>query len=268
MNVFAEKVAIVTGGASGIGRALGAALAGRGGRVVLADINQTQAQEAAAEIGGDAAALDVRDAAAVDALLDRTAKTYGRVDFLFNNAGIAVLGEARQTSLADWSALVDINLRGVIHGIAAAYPLMIRQGSGHIVNTASVAGLIPTPGAVGYAATKHAVVGLSTSLRQEACAFGVKVSVVCPGFIDTPIKHSAKLLNTDSETLLRSMPVRLYPADSCARDILRGVARNRAVIPITGGAGLVWRLYRLAPGLTSRLIRFAITRSPVLGPRR
>jgi NAD(P)-dependent dehydrogenase (short-subunit alcohol dehydrogenase family) len=222
------------------------------------------------EAGGaaDAVELDVRSADAFERVAAELFDRAGRIDYLFNNAGIAILGAAREMTLADWNALVDINLRGVIHGVAAAYPLMIRQGFGHIVNTASIAGLAPTPGAVGYATTKHAVVGLSISLREEADAFGVKVSVVCPGLIDTPIKHSAKLLNTDSETLFRSLPVKLYPAERCAEDILRGVARNRAIIPITGGASLVWRLYRLLPGLTTRLIRFGIMRSPVLGPRR
>ena len=128
---------------------------------------------------------------------------------------------------------------------------MIRQGFGHIVNTASLAGLVPTPGATGYATTKHAVVGLSTGLRAEGAGLGVKVSVVCPGVIDTPLKYGTRLINPDAdrEKLLNSLPFKLYPADACARDILRGVARNRPIIVVTRSAKLTALFFRLAPSL-------------------
>lgn len=204
MSAFADKVAIVTGGASGIGRALGQELAQRGARVVLADINGQSAQataDAMTSAGGRAraAAVDVRDADAVQRLVTETAATYGRLDYMFNNAGVALAGKTRDMTLADWNRLIDVNLRGVVHGVVAAYPVMIAQGFGHIVNTASAAGITPTPGLTGYATTKHAVVGLSTSLRGEAARHGVRVSVVCPGLIDTPIKDNMTLLNTDRQ---------------------------------------------------------------------
>ena len=125
--------------------------------------------------------VDVTDAVAVQRLVDGTVAREGRLDLLFNNAGIAVFADARDTSLEDWNRLIDVNLRGVVHGVAAAYPLMVRQGSGHIVNTASAAGLLPSPANIAYAATKHAVVGLSLTLRAEAVHHGVGVSVICPG---------------------------------------------------------------------------------------
>jgi NAD(P)-dependent dehydrogenase (short-subunit alcohol dehydrogenase family) len=253
MGGFAGAVAIVTGGASGIGRAIGEELVRRGSRVVLADIDAEAAQAAARAMvpAGAASGIstDVRDAEAVARLVGDTVAEHGRLDLMFNNAGIATFGEVRDQPLEDWNAMIDVNLRGVVNGVAAAYPVMIRQGFGHIVNTASAAGLAPAPAATCYATTKHAVVGLSTSLRAEAARFGVWVSVACPGFIDTPIKHSARLLNTDRETALKALPVRLHPADACARAILHGVERNRPIIVVTGFARAGWLLYRLFPRL-------------------
>jgi NAD(P)-dependent dehydrogenase (short-subunit alcohol dehydrogenase family) len=265
MNPFADKVAIVTGGASGIGRALGAELVGRGARVVLADVDGGGAEQAArAMSAAGAATLDVTDAAAVERVVNETAERHGRIDYMFNNAGIATLGNARHMTLDDWNRLIEVNIRGVVHGVAAAYPRMIRQGFGHIVNTASVAGLVPTPGGAGYALTKHAVVGLSVSLREEAAALGVKVSVVCPGFIDTPLKDTARLLGAEKEVVLASLPVKLYPAEACARDALRGVERNRAVIVVTAPAKIGWLFYRLAPGLFARIMRREVAKNPLL----
>jgi NAD(P)-dependent dehydrogenase (short-subunit alcohol dehydrogenase family) len=269
MSAFADKAAIVTGGASGIGRALGQELARRGARVVLADINGQSAQAAADAMttaGGRAraATLDVRDADAVQRLVTETAATDGRLDYMFNNAGIALAGKTRDMTLADWNRLIDVNLRGVVHGVVAAYPVMIAQGFGHIVNTASAAGITPTPGLTGYATTKHAVVGLSTSLRGEAARHGVRVSVLCPGLIDTPIKDNMTLLNTDRQALLKSIPIKLHPVEACARATLRGVERNQAIIVVTAFAKIAWLLYRLSPALMGRLIALSAQRSPML----
>jgi NAD(P)-dependent dehydrogenase (short-subunit alcohol dehydrogenase family) len=270
---FAGKIAIVTGGASGIGRALADELVRRGTRVVVADVNGEGARvtvEAIAPNGtASAATVDVTDAAGVGRLVNDTVAAHGRLDYLFNNAGIAIMGEARHMTLADWTQIIDVNLRGVVNGVVAAYPVMIRQGFGHIVNTASLAGLVPTPGATGYATTKHAVVGLSTSLRSEAASRGVKVSVVCPGIIDTPIKYGTRLINpnADRDKLLSSLPVKLYPAEACARDILRGVARNRPIIVVTTSAKLTVLLHRFAPRLLALLTRALAERSPLFDRR-
>lgn len=147
---------------------------------------------------------------------------------------------------------------------AAAYRLMIAQGFGHIVNTASAAGLAPAPGFTAYAATKHAVVGLSTSLRSEAARRGVRVSVVCPGFIDTPIKDTMPLLNTDRETVLKSLPIKLHSPQPCARAIVRGVERKQAIIVVTTFAKFGWLLFRLAPALMARTVDRAARHSVIL----
>ncbi|MGY1829531.1 SDR family NAD(P)-dependent oxidoreductase [Geodermatophilus sp. SYSU D01180] len=263
------RVAIVTGGASGIGRALGAALVRRGDQVVLADVEGAAATEAAGELTAlgpgtaSGVALDVRDATAVEALVTGTAARHGRLDLLFNNAGVAWGGPVEELSLAHWDRIVDVNLRGVVHGVQAAYPLMLRQGSGHIVNTASLAGLLPMPGNVPYGTTKWAVVGLSLSLRTAAAPLGVRVSVVCPGAVDTPLLDqrtpadlprvpTAEAIDVRA-ALTRASGGRLYGADALAADVLRGVDRNRAVVVAPRQARVMWRLMRLSPSLVMRL---------------
>lgn len=251
-----ERTAIVTGGASGIGTALAIELAAGGVHVVLADRQLAAAEAAAAAINGRggsalAAELDVRSAGAFRALVEATVARRGRLDYLFNNAGIAVGGFAAEFAPADWDDVIDVNLRGVAHGIAAAYPLMIRQGFGHIVNTASMAGLTPVPLQISYCATKHAVVGLSKALRIEAARHGVRVSVVCPGAIRTPILAGGTFgrftPGTDA-AVIAAMAEQLRPADPAvlARRVLRGVARNRAII-IEPRWRALWYVERLWP---------------------
>jgi NAD(P)-dependent dehydrogenase (short-subunit alcohol dehydrogenase family) len=259
---FEGKVAIVTGAASGIGRALAGALARRGATVVLADIDEAGAKAAADALAAgppgraSGVGLDVTDAGAVAEVVQRTAADHGHLDFMFNNAGVGVAGEVREMTLAHWERAIDVNLRGVVHGVVAAYPVMVRQGHGHIVNTASLAGLVPSPMLTPYGMTKHAVVGLSTSLRMEAAGHGVRVSVVCPGVIDTPLLDKGNPPDLppmssvpDGRRLLTEVIGHAYPAPSLAEDVLRGVAANRALIVTPRHARMAWRVYRLLPRL-------------------
>ena len=259
LRIFDGAVALMTGGASGIGRALSEALGRRGASVVLADRQIELAQEVAAGIqekGGRASAveLDVTDFPAVDQLVRATAQAQGRLDYMFNNAGIAIGGEVRLCQIEDWASVLSVNLHGVVNGVQAAYPVMLKQGYGHIVNTASMAGLLPMPMAVSYAATKHAVVGLSKSLRIEAASYGVRVSVLCPGFIRTPILHGGKYGKN-----LQPVPpevqeefIRKYrPMDPArfAEKVLDALARNKSLIIVPGWWRLFWWLSRLSPAL-------------------
>jgi len=254
---FKDRVSIVTGGASGIGRALCLELGGReAAAVIVADINIHGAEETASAIvnnGGTArvAQLDVSIAADVGKLIDETIVECGRLDYMFNNAGVAMWGEARDMSPEQWRRVFDINLWGVVHGTISAYRVMIRQGHGHIVNTASLAGLVPAPMETAYAATKHAVVGLSTSLRAEAAGLGVNVSVVCPGPIRTDIFNATTYVTRFKEEVKDSdlASRKMMSATECAQAILRGVARNRGIITVTAYAHWVWLLYRLHPSL-------------------
>ncbi len=262
---MADRVAIVTGAASGIGRALAAALAARGDTVLVADVAadaaKTTAERLTARGPGEARAaeLDVRDAAAVQALVTSAYEEYGRLDLLVNNAGIAVGGTVDELSLDHWNRTIDVNLRGVVHGVHAAYPRMKRRRSGQILNTASLAGLTEPPMMAPYVATKHAVVGLSLSLRAEAAPHGVRVSVLCPGFVDTPLLDHTNpdLPQTEAGRNARASAVRiqrrLYPADRLAGDILRGLDRNTAVIVAPATARIAWYANRLLPGMVRRI---------------
>ena len=262
------KVAIVTGGASGIGAALGEGLVRRSCFVLLADVDEEGVHRAAERISrigpGQAAGrvLDVRDAESVMAAVHETAGSHGRLDLMFNNAGIAMAGYAHEFSLAHWQRAIDVDLYGVIHGVRAAYPLMLDQGYGHIVNTASLAGLGPAPGLLPYATAKFAVVGLSLGLRAEAAGSGVRVSVVIPGIVDTPIldqKHEEKtrgLAMTPSEEQLDPVPFlrrmsgirALSPPGQVATDVLRGLQANKAMIFAPAAARRPWLLWRFLPG--------------------
>jgi len=254
MDIFRDKTAIVTGGASGIGKGLCEELGKYGAHVVVADLNGEEARNVAKNLkssGGRAEAvkLDVTNEEDVRGLVDETAAKSGRLDYIFNNAGIGMGGEVQDMDLDHWKRIVDVNQWGVVYGTLAAYKAMVKQGSGHIVNTASGAGLVPSPLLTAYSMTKHAVVGLSTGLRAEGAELGVKVSVVCPGFIDTPIFDSTEYVNTSKEVTLSIVPQKLkaMSAADCARAALKGVARNRAIIPVQAPAYILWWLNRLSP---------------------
>lgn len=258
---MASKVAFITGGASGIGRALAEELAGQGVEVVLADRQIEVAEEVAASIrqaGGAATAveLDVRDLGQFQRAADETVARTGRIDYLFNNAGIGVGGDMARYEQRDWDDVFDVNLRGVAHGIQAVYPLMCRQGSGHIVNTASMAGLLPAPHTGSYCATKHAVVGLSKALRIEAKEHGVRVSVLCPGVIRTPIlgagKYGRSNLTSEGDQKMMGFWEQLRPMDprAFARKTLRQVDRNAPIIIVPSWWKLFWLMERLSPRLS------------------
>jgi NAD(P)-dependent dehydrogenase (short-subunit alcohol dehydrogenase family) len=272
-----KQVAIVTGGASGIGLALGTALVQRGWHVVLADLQDVAAKEHADRLTrqGPGSAVgeyvDVRDADAVTRLVESTHAEHGQLDLMVNNAGIAIVGEPEELELAHWDRIIDVNLRGVIHGCHAAYPLMMRQGYGQILNVASSAGLIPSLGVMApYATTKFGVVGLSHGLRTAGADHGIRVTALCPGWIDTPLLDGAWPEDLPIPPSVASSPsirdalakagVRIYPADRLAEDTLRGLEHNKAVLVIPSEMHRTWLLFRLVPGLVeSKMV--AMTRA-------
>lgn len=255
MNDVAGKVAVVTGGASGIGRGLCEELARRGAVVVVADLNASAAEgvaQALTDAGGRASgmAVDVASADSVQELVRATLARHGRIDLMFNNAGIAWGGDFQTMAPADLDRVVGINLKGVLYGASAVYPAMVKQGGGHIVNVAALTGLLPGPGSAAYAATKHGVVGFSQSLRAEAQAFGVRVSVVCPGYVNTNlVRNSDSILRGRLDSHAPPAPSRRLDAAACAQAILEGVSRNRAIIVMPFYARLSWWLFRASPAL-------------------
>lgn len=213
MKDFKGKVAVVTGGASGIGRAMAEKFASNGMKLVLADIEQSALDKTAKEMRGKGAEVlplktNVANADEMESLLKNTLDAFGKVHIVCNNAGVASAGLCWERTLTDWEWVLGVNLWGVIHGIRLFVPQMLKQGEeGHVVNTASLAGMISGPGMATYNVTKHGVVTLSETLFHELAALGskVKVSVLCPAWVNTKIGESernrpAELANDPAST--------------------------------------------------------------------
>jgi short-subunit dehydrogenase len=184
-----------------------------------------------------------------------TSDRFGRVDLLVNNAGVAVVGGFLETNRKDWQWLVDINLMGVVHGCDSFLPIIIRSGrGGHIVNLSSAAGLLANPQLSAYSATKFAVLGLSEALRMELKPYGVGVTAVCPGIIDTAITQNSPIrgdgdVGERRDRLASTYQKRGYTANRVAHNILRAIERNRAVAPVAAEAHLIYALSRATPPL-------------------
>ncbi len=257
-NAYVGSTAIVTGGGSGIGAALGAALVAAGATVVLADLDGAAAEKVAVNLVGPGSArgiaLDVTEAASVQALVDEVVAEHGSLDLIFNNAGISLIGETQDLTLAQWDAIIDVNIRGVVHGVAAAYPVMISQGSGHIVNTASMGGLMAAGLLTSYVMTKPAVVGLSLALRSEAAAYGVGVTAICPAAVETPILDKGAFGRVRGrDYFLKGQGIRKPVApDFLAARILAAVVADEALVLEPVQARMAYRLQRLAPGFTQK----------------
>jgi len=265
-TVFRGATATVTGSASVIGCALSERLGKLGANVTVVDMQTDLAEHVAAGInaaGGkaQAATLDISDFDGTEALYNSVAARAGQLDFVFNNAGIWMMGNADAFSLDDWNRLIDVNLRGTIHGTKAAYDIMLKQKSGHIVNTASVAGLTPDPGCTAYSATKHAIVGLCKSLRVEAARHGIKISALCPGVVQTPLLNGGgkfgKVFDKVDPDRMQQMWTRMrpMPVDAFAEKSLRDVAKNKPVIVWPMGGKLFWWIDRLSPSLCIKMAR-------------
>ena len=265
MTFWQDKVVAITGGGSGIGKALALGLARRGARVWLSDVNVAAAAAVAEEIGvaAQATGLDVADAGAVAGHVQDVARSGGRLDAIFNNAGIGVGGDLSELNLGHFDRSLDVNVRGVVHGILAAFPIMKAQGAGIIVNTASAAGLLSLPLMAPYVMSKHAVVGLSNSLRYEAAEHGVQMSVLCPTAIETPLLETnvSQELGASWRPDLRAYLTRVggapHPVDRFVDYALQQIERNRGVIVAPRGARIRLALARLFPGAVERMTREA-----------
>ncbi len=231
-----KKVAVVTGGASGIGKAICQELVQQNVFVIITDINNELGVKLAEELNVDSVNatydyLDVTNYDNVEQLLTEIYHEFGKIDYLFNNAGIAMYGELFDMKIDHWEKIMDVNLWGVIYGTQVGYRLMKKQGFGHIVNTASAAGLGPSPVSSAYATTKHAVVGLTTSLHFEAEGFGIKVSTLCPTFVDTPIFLKAEAINVNKSVMTEQLKKqKMMSPEKLAKMTVKGVHKNKVII--------------------------------------
>ncbi len=215
------------------------------------------AERVAGTIGDRAVArhLDVTDAAAVQQAVDAVVAEHGRLDLMVNNAGITWGSRTEHLAVEQWDRIIDVNVRGVTNGVAAAYPLMVRQRGGRIVNTASMGGLMPAGLITSYCMTKHAVVGLSLSLRSEAVHHGVGVTAVCPSAVETGLLDSGGQGGFDGRRFYltgQGMSRALDP-DVVAAAVLRGVLRDEALVIVPGRSRITYAVGRFAPGLTRRM---------------
>ncbi|HZI16283.1 MAG TPA: SDR family NAD(P)-dependent oxidoreductase [Myxococcus sp.] len=258
MSLPPRPRAVVTGAGSGLGRALCEALAHRQARVLVSDVDVATAGETARLVtaaGGEALvqACDVTRPEQVEALATAAEGAFGGVDLLVNNAGVLSAGRVGELPLAEWKHVLDINLWGVIHGCHAFVPRMRRQGSGHILNIASAAGLMYTPDLAAYNVSKAGVVALSETLYAELRPAGIGVTVACPSFFRTNIANAGHYTDEALRTLGTRMvgTARIGP-ELVARRLLAAVDRGTPCVLPMADARWGWRLKRLSPGFFLR----------------
>ncbi|MBX3264047.1 MAG: SDR family NAD(P)-dependent oxidoreductase [Labilithrix sp.] len=267
------KDVVVTGAASGIGRATAEALAREGARLYLCDVDSAGLAEAAAAIGRAVTLtreVDVSKRDAVEAFAADVHASSGKaVDVLVNNAGVGLAGGILDTTLEDWEWVLSVNLWGVVHGCHYFLPRMVAEGrGGHVVNVASALGLFAAPNVVGYSASKFAVVGLSESMRAELAAHRVGVTTICPGVIDTNIVKTARFRQKDAvsarDRVVAMYKKRAYSPERVADAVVRSIKLGRGVVPVTVEAWLAYYVKRFAPGLVDPMSR-ALSRRAIGG---
>jgi NAD(P)-dependent dehydrogenase (short-subunit alcohol dehydrogenase family) len=265
MGRFNGQVAVVTGGGSGIGRATALRLAQEGARLHVVDLRQESADAAVRDIearGGRATAhaFDVADADAVIALSEAVYAADGRCDILHNNAGFAVVGRVEDLELADWRRVIEVNVMGVIHGVHAFVPRMLDQGGeAHIVNTASMVGLVVWPLFAPYVTSKHAIVGLSEVLDAELAPRGIRAHAICPGVIDTPMVHDSPLRGAgagDRGNAARFMKRFGANPERVADAVVDAIVKNKVIRPVPRAHVVPgWLLHRVSPAASGALGR-------------
>ncbi len=267
LRTLRDKLVVVTGAASGIGRATALAFAREGARLALCDVDSEGLAQVAADAKRSGAArlrhelCDVSDAEAVRRFAEATHSELGVTDVLVNNAGVALHGGFLHTSLDDWQWILKTNLWGVVHGCHFFVPPMVeRGGGGHVVNVASAAGFCNSEKLAAYGTSKYAVVGLSEALRDELGQHGIGVSVICPGFVNTPIVSSMRVRGEAEPQKIRRGAAEWYERrgfapERVASAIVGAVRRNRALVPVAPEAWALYAFKRLTPDLVPSVLR-------------
>jgi NAD(P)-dependent dehydrogenase (short-subunit alcohol dehydrogenase family) len=259
MKVIRGKAALVTGAASGIGRAIALRLADEGARVFLLDVNQDNLEDAAAAVrsrGAEAVArvCDVSVPAQVSASIRHACEALGGVDILVNNAGITYYGKTRCMAAEQWDRLLAINLRAPIQFTCELLPLMVGRGEGHVLNVASICGLVGLARVAAYTTSKFGLVGFSESLRHELGRSGVGVTALCPGFVDTRLFSSAPHGNDRSDAKLPPRWTLITP-ERVANRAIRAIYRNDGMVVMQATSRMLYFVKRFAPWLLDAVHR-------------
>lgn len=260
---FQDKVIIITGGGSGLGRALAIRMARFAARIHILDIHRNHAIETKdqiAKMDGMASyhQVDVTDYNQLSEIFDHILRKEGRIDILINNAGMSITGEVQDLKLDHWRKSVELNLMGSVHGITVVYPLMVKQGFGQIVIISSMAGLAPIPLIVPYVTSKYALVGLSRSLRLEGESLGIKVNTVCPGRLDTALLDSSEILGVNREQFLKKVPFRAVSLSKAVQIIMKGIISNRSMILFPAYVRWLWWAERYMPFILNPFYRYSL----------
>lgn len=257
-SIAEEAIIVITGGASGIGKALVEQFIANGSTVISIDKNNANFDnlrkmennhESVIPITADMAIADEAKKA-----FEYIIQRYQKIDYLINNAGVFMGGEIRDTPLEDWHAITQNNIFAVMNGTHYGYELMLKQGSGHIINVGSAAGLTPIPAMGIYGSTKYAINGFTLALRNEAKDLGVKVSLVCPTIVNTPLYDTATYHKVRLTKVLAKRESFQKP-ETTARRIIKGIERNKATIHTATSTRLLSLLYKAAPWLYDAIAR-------------
>ncbi|PKN53261.1 MAG: oxidoreductase [Deltaproteobacteria bacterium HGW-Deltaproteobacteria-13] len=253
---FKSKIVVITGAASGIGKAAAKAFASEGADLVIADNDAQRLEDAAKEIKACGATVlaqqvDVSKRKEVESFAELVIRERGHVDILINNAGVGVGGSLLDTNIEDFEWIFSINYWGVVYGLKAFLPYMVARKYGHVVNTASGAGLCSMASMSAYCSTKFAVVGLSETLRAEMRRFGIGVSTICPGIINTNIVAESRMHLPEGFRANRNRLVDFYrrfgwPPERVAKSILSAVRHNRSIVPVGPEAWAQWFTKRIS----------------------
>jgi NAD(P)-dependent dehydrogenase (short-subunit alcohol dehydrogenase family) len=260
---FRQRLVLVTGAGSGIGRATALAFAEQGADVLCTDIDFEAAQRTAAAVRGAAFQLDVADGVATRRLADHVLAEHGVPDVVVANAGVAVAGRFLDTDVSDWQRVLDVNLWGVVHTLRAFVPPLVARGEGgHVVVTSSAAGFLPLPSLPAYGATKAAVLMLAQCLAGEVRGDEIGVSAICPGLVDTGITSAARFVGVspEEELVRRGQAERFYRRrgfgpEKVAAEVVAAVRDRRVVVPVTPEAKVGSLANRVAPGVVRAVLR-------------